>query len=126
MHARTHLRPLYAVPGDAPPQHVTFDPLTKRVHVASGESGTLRTLRLADARLLRTRRVTIGSYNICALDGRVITPSLDNGRLTLLDALGLRSARVARARPRRLHRRGAPNDGGLHRSHDVERALNAM
>ena len=92
--ART-LRPLHAVPGDAPPQHLTFDPLTKRVHVASGESGTLRTFRLADARLLRTRRVTIGSYNICALDGRVITPSLDDGRLTLLDALGLRSARVA-------------------------------
>jgi hypothetical protein len=39
--------------------------------------------------------VTTGSYNVCALDGRVITPSLDNGRLTLLDAGGLHSARLA-------------------------------
>jgi DNA-binding beta-propeller fold protein YncE len=92
--ART-LRPLRGVPGDAPPQHVTFDLTAKRVHVASGESGTLRTYRLGDGKLLRTRRVTIGSYNVCALDGRVITPSLDDGRLTLLDSRGLRSARIA-------------------------------
>ncbi|MDX6628781.1 MAG: eukaryotic-like serine/threonine-protein kinase, partial [Gaiellales bacterium] len=92
--ART-LRSLRALPGDAPPQHVTFDLTAKRVHVASGESGTLRTYRLADAELLRTRRVTIGSYNVCALDGRVITPSLDDGRLTVLDSGGLRSARLA-------------------------------
>ena len=51
--ART-LRPLRALPGDAPPQHVTFDDSCTRVYVASGESGTLRTYRLADARLLRT------------------------------------------------------------------------
>jgi DNA-binding beta-propeller fold protein YncE len=92
--ART-LRPLHAVPGDAPPQHVTFDQLAQRVHVTSGDSGTLRSYRLADGKLLRTRRVTIGSYNVCALDGRVISPSLDDGRLTLLDSRGLRSARVA-------------------------------
>jgi DNA-binding beta-propeller fold protein YncE len=92
--ART-LRPLHALPGDAPPQHVTFDLLAKRAYVASGDSGTLRTYRLADARLLRTSRVTTGSYNVCALDGRVITPSLDNGRLTVLDSGGLRSAQLA-------------------------------
>jgi hypothetical protein len=39
--------------------------------------------------------VTTGSYNVCALTGRVVTPSLDDGRLTLLDARGLRSVRVA-------------------------------
>jgi DNA-binding beta-propeller fold protein YncE len=92
--ART-LRPLHAVPGDAPPQHVTFDLLAKRIYVTSGDSGTLRTYRLADAKLLRTSSVTAGSYNVCALDGRVITPSLDDGRLTLLDSRGLRSAHVA-------------------------------
>ena len=37
----------------------------------------------------------VGSYNVCALDGRVVTPSLDDGRLTLLDSRGLRSAHVA-------------------------------
>ena len=92
-------------PADAPPQHVTFDLLAKRVYVTSGDSGTLRTYRLADAKLLRTSRVTAGSYNVCALDGRVVTPSLDDGRLTLLDSRGLRSARRRAARPRRLHRR---------------------
>ncbi|HET6173682.1 MAG TPA: hypothetical protein VFD90_13795 [Gaiellales bacterium] len=92
--ART-LRKLQAVPGDAPPQHVTFDFFAKRVYVASGDSGTLRIHRLGDAKLLATRRVTTGSYNVCALDGRVVTPSLDDGRLTLLDARGLRSARLA-------------------------------
>ena len=46
--ART-LRPLRVLPGDDPPQHVTFDDGAQRVYVASGESGTLRTYRLADA-----------------------------------------------------------------------------
>jgi DNA-binding beta-propeller fold protein YncE len=92
--ART-LRPVRSLPADAPPQHVTFDESLQRVYVASGESGTLRTYRLDDARLLRRSRVTTGSYNVCALGGRVITPSLDDGRLTLLDSGGLRSARLA-------------------------------
>jgi DNA-binding beta-propeller fold protein YncE len=92
--ART-LRPLHAVGGDAPPQHVTFDEPAGLAYVASGDSGTLRTHRMADGKLLRTRRVTVGSYNVCALHGRVVTPSLDDGRLTQLDARGLRSARVA-------------------------------
>jgi DNA-binding beta-propeller fold protein YncE len=90
--ART-LRPLHAVAGDAPPQHVAFD--DQKAYVASGDSGTLRTYRMADARLLRTQRVTTGSYNVCALSGRVVTPSLDNGRLTLLDSRGLRSVHLA-------------------------------
>ena len=59
--------------------------------LAAGQRGE----RLADAKLLRTSRVTTGSYNVCALDGRVVTPSLDDGRLTLLDSRGLRSAHVA-------------------------------
>ena len=83
------------MPGDAAPQHVTFDELGRYVYVASGDSGTLRTHRMADGELLRTRRVTTGSYNVCALTGRVVTPSLDDGRLTLLDSRGLRSVHVA-------------------------------
>jgi DNA-binding beta-propeller fold protein YncE len=95
IHDGRSLKPLRAVPGDAAPQHVTFDPLAGHVYVASGDSGTLRTHSPADGRLLRTRRVTTGSYNVCALTGRVVTPSLDDGRLTLLDARGLRSVHVA-------------------------------
>jgi DNA-binding beta-propeller fold protein YncE len=95
IHDAHTLRPVRVLAADAPPQHVTFDAFAKRAYVASGDSGTLRTYRLADAKLLRTSRVTTGSYNVCALEGRVVTPSLDDGRLTLLDARGLRSARLA-------------------------------
>jgi DNA-binding beta-propeller fold protein YncE len=95
VHDALTLRRVHALAGDAPPQHVTFDEAANRVYVASGDSGTLRIYRMADAKLLATRRIAAGSYNICALDGRVVTPSLDNGRLTLLDSRGLRSARLA-------------------------------
>jgi DNA-binding beta-propeller fold protein YncE len=95
IHDGFSLRPLRAVPGDDAPQHVTFDALAGLVYVASGDSGTLRTHSMADGALLRKRRVTTGSYNVCALTGRVVTPSLDDGRLTLLDAKGLRSVHLA-------------------------------
>jgi DNA-binding beta-propeller fold protein YncE len=95
VHDALTLRRLRSLPGDAAPQHVTFDEAAKRVYVASGDSGTLRTYRLADAKLLGTRRVPAGSYNVCAQAGRVVTPSLDVGTLTQLDSRGLRSVRIA-------------------------------
>jgi DNA-binding beta-propeller fold protein YncE len=95
VHDAATLKLVRRLAGDAPPQHVTFDAAFDRVYVASGDSGALREYRMSDAKLLRSRRVTTGSYNVCAQDGRVITPSLDDGRLTLLDARGLRSARLA-------------------------------
>ncbi len=95
LHDARSLRRVRSLAGDAAPQHVTFDEVAKRVYVASGDSGTLRVYRLADAKLLGTRRIPAGSYNVCAQAGRVVTPSLDVGTLTLLDARGLRSVRVA-------------------------------
>ena len=90
------LRLLRTLAGDAPPQHVTFDETSpKRVYVASGDSGTLRIYRMADARLMGTRRIPTGSYNVCAQAGKVITPSLGLGTLTMLDHSGLRSVRIA-------------------------------
>jgi DNA-binding beta-propeller fold protein YncE len=94
IHDATSFRRLHAVTGDAAPQHVTFDGLGRFAYVASGASGTLRTHRMADGKVMRTRTVTTGSYNVCALDGRLITPSLDDGRLTLLDHRGLRSVHL--------------------------------
>jgi hypothetical protein len=94
VHDTRSLRPLHAVPGDARRSTSRSTPSQSGCTSPAG-SGTLRTYRLGDARLLRTRRVTIGSYNVCALDGRVVTPSLDDGRLTLLDSRGLRSAHLA-------------------------------
>lgn len=95
IHDAQTLRRLRSLPMDRPPQHVTFDEVTGRVYVASGESGTLRVYRMADAKLMGTRRIPAGSYNVCALLGRVITPSLDLGTLTILDSQGLRSVRIA-------------------------------
>ena len=94
IHDAVGFRRLQVVAGDAPPQHVTFDELAGAVYVASGASGTLRTHRASDGKVLRTHTVTAGSYNVCALSGRVVTPSLDDGRLTLLDARGLRSVHL--------------------------------
>jgi DNA-binding beta-propeller fold protein YncE len=95
VHDALTMRRLRSLPGDLAPQHVTFDEVAKRAYVASGESGTLRTYRLADAKLIGTRSIPAGSYNVCAQAGRLVTPSLDVGTLTLLDARGLRSVRIA-------------------------------
>jgi DNA-binding beta-propeller fold protein YncE len=71
---------------DASPQHVTFAHGT--AYVTSGDAGTLRVLALADGRALRTTRIPIGSYNVQAGHGLVLTPSLADGALSVLDARG--------------------------------------
>lgn len=80
---------------DAAPQHVTF--LAGRAFVTSGDSGTLRVYDEATARLLQTTPVPVGSYNVQFLGSRVLTPSLNEGTLCVLDAAGrlLRRMRVA-------------------------------
>jgi DNA-binding beta-propeller fold protein YncE len=67
--------------GDAPPQHVTF--LGRRAYVTSGDDGLLRVHAL-DGRLLRTLRVPLGSYNVTFGWGRVVSPSLSGGTLSVL------------------------------------------
>jgi DNA-binding beta-propeller fold protein YncE len=79
--------------GDWAPQHVTF--ARGAAYVASGEGRSVHVHALADGRLLRRVRVPIGSYNVQSGGGRVLTPSLNMGTLTVLD----RSGRV-RAQPR--------------------------
>lgn len=75
-----------------PPQHVTF--LDGAAHVTSGDDGTLHVHRLRDARLLRTTRIPVGSYNVQQAGGRVLTPSLDRGTLCVLDARGTLQRRI--------------------------------
>jgi DNA-binding beta-propeller fold protein YncE len=65
---------------DRPPQHVTF--LGDRVYVTSGGSGTLRVYTAA-GRLLRTTRIPVGSFNVQYAAGRILTPSLNEGTLTV-------------------------------------------
>jgi DNA-binding beta-propeller fold protein YncE len=83
------------LPADLAPQHVTFgDGLA---YVTSGYSGTFAVHRLADGRRLSTTRVPLGSFNVQAGFGLVLTPSLDHGTLCVLDRHGalLREAHVA-------------------------------
>ena len=83
---------VHVLAADAAPQHVTF--LDGRAFVTSGDDGTLRVYDERAARLLRTTRVPVGSYNVQFAAGRVITPSLNAGTLCVLDAGGVERARV--------------------------------
>jgi hypothetical protein len=89
IHERGSFRRL---PADAPPQHVTF--LDDRVFVTSGGSGTLRVYDATGGRLLHLTRIPIGSYNVQYAAGRVLTPSLDEGTLCVLDAAGRLRERI--------------------------------
>jgi DNA-binding beta-propeller fold protein YncE len=76
---------------DSAPQHVTFG--TDRAYVTSGAAGILRVLS-SGGRVLRTTAIPVGSYNVQHGPGRVITPSLDRGTLTVLDPHGVVLARI--------------------------------
>jgi DNA-binding beta-propeller fold protein YncE len=65
----------------APPQHVTF--AKEKAFVASGDDGTVRRHRL-DGALVREARVSVGSYNVTSRWGRVVSPSLSTGTLTVV------------------------------------------
>ncbi|HEX6699508.1 MAG TPA: WD40 repeat domain-containing protein [Gaiellaceae bacterium] len=83
---RRERRPLFTLPADAPPQHVTFtDDLA---YVTSGDDGTLRVHRLGDGRAIRTTRVPVGSYNVQEGLGLIVTPSLERGTLCILGGAG--------------------------------------
>jgi len=88
--------PARILPADAPPQHVAF--ARGKAFVASGDDGTLRRHRL-DGELVREASVPLGSYNVTFAYGRLVTPSLGQGTLSLLDRNGRVRAvrRVARA-----------------------------
>ncbi len=80
-------RVLFTLPADAPPQHVTFS--DELAYVASGDDGTVHVHALGDGRLLRTTRVPVGSYNVQHGWGRILTPSLDRGTLSVLSGRGV-------------------------------------
>lgn len=77
---------------DSAPQHVTFG--TDRAYVTSGGAGILRVLSLG-GRVLHSASIPVGSYNVQRGPGRVITPSLDRGTLTVLDLRGVELGRIA-------------------------------
>jgi len=89
-------RILRTLPAGAPPQHVAFS--RGKAFVASGDDGTLRRHRL-DGALVREARVPVGSYNVTFGGGRVVSPSLGRGTVSVLDWNGrVRAVRkIARA-----------------------------
>jgi DNA-binding beta-propeller fold protein YncE len=86
LYAADGRRPAALLPAAPGPQHVTFGP--NAAYVASGSGRSLRVHALGDGRLVRDTRVPIGSYNVQRGAGRVLTPSLDMGALTILDGRG--------------------------------------
>jgi DNA-binding beta-propeller fold protein YncE len=80
---------------DAPPQHVTF--AAGVAYVTSGRDGTLRVHSLADGKELHGAEVPVGSYNVTRAWGRIFTPSLDRGTLTVLTERGVPLERVRAA-----------------------------
>jgi DNA-binding beta-propeller fold protein YncE len=90
------------IAADAPPQHVTF--VDERAFVTSGDDAVLR-IHALDGRLLGSRPVPVGSYNVqCSdLDPRtrrwILTPSLSQGTLSTFSVRGapLDELRVARS-----------------------------
>jgi DNA-binding beta-propeller fold protein YncE len=89
-------RPRRIIVAGTPPQHVAF--ARDKAFVAAGDDGTVRRYRL-DGDLVREVEVPVGSYNVTFGWGRVISPSLARGTLSLLDRNGLVRAvpKVARA-----------------------------
>jgi DNA-binding beta-propeller fold protein YncE len=74
-------------PAGAPPQHVSFG--MSSAFVTSGDDGVLRVFSLAGRpRLLRSTPVPRGSYNVQASGGTIVTPSLTEGTLCVLDDRG--------------------------------------
>lgn len=93
---RGERRPARLVAAGAPPQHVAFS--RRKAFVASGDDGTVRRHRL-DGGLVREARVPIGSYNVAFGWDSVVSPSLGQGTVSVLDRNGrVRAVRkVARA-----------------------------
>jgi hypothetical protein len=76
---------------DLAPQHVTFG--NGHAYVTSGDAGELRVQTL-DGRVLRRTPIPTGSYNVQFGFGRVITASLTQGTLTVLNRNGALLERV--------------------------------
>jgi DNA-binding beta-propeller fold protein YncE len=87
---------LRTLPAGSPPQHVAFH--GDRTYVTSGLDGTVHVHSLHDGRILRTTATPAGSYNVQQGAGRILTPSLDRGTLSVLDTQGRLLRRIAVAR----------------------------
>ncbi len=89
--------PLRTVSSNAAPQHVSFG--HGNAFVASGDDGALVTHDAATGKVVNRDRLPVGSFNISRLGDLVVSPSLEQGTVTLADRGGrvLLSRRIAEA-----------------------------
>jgi len=89
--------PLTTVPSDAAPQHIRFG--HGKAFVASGDDGALVTHDAARGEVVNRDRLPIGSFNISGLGDVIVSPSLEQGTVTLADRSGrvLLSRKIADA-----------------------------
>jgi DNA-binding beta-propeller fold protein YncE len=89
-------RPARVLDAGAAPQHVAFG--RTKAFVTSGDDGTVRRHRL-DGSLVREVRVPVGSYNVTFDWSGLVSPSLADGAVSVLDRNGRVRVvqRVARA-----------------------------
>jgi len=78
-------RPVRVLDAGAAPQHVAFG--REKAFVASGDDGTVRRHRL-DGTLVREARVPVGSYNVTFDWSGLVSPSLSEGTVSVLDRNG--------------------------------------
>ena len=78
--------PLATVASDAAPQHVSFG--HGQAYVASGDDGALVTHDAATGGVVNRARLPVGSFNISRLGDLVVSPSLEQGTVTLADRSG--------------------------------------
>ena len=97
LYERGRAQPIAVLAAGTPPQHVTFG--AGRAYVASGDDSSLRVQRIGDGARLRHTAVAKGSYNVQHGAGRVVTPSLDDGTVTIVGESGrvIASTRIAAA-----------------------------
>lgn len=86
VYARGERSPRMTLGADAAPQHITFGPVF--AYVSSGNGSSVRLHALSDGGVRHIARVARGSYNVQRGAGLVLTPSLGDGSLTILDAHG--------------------------------------
>lgn len=86
VHAPGGNGPIKFLRADEAPQHVSFRGAL--AYVASGDSGSVQVRRVHDGRVVNSARVAVGSYNVQTTGDVVLTPSLEHGMLTILDANG--------------------------------------
>ena len=86
LYRATGQQPAAVIAAGVAPQHVAFGP--HAAYVASGEGRSLSIHALDDGRLRGRARTPLGSYNVARAAGRVVTPSLGTGELTVLDDAG--------------------------------------